>query len=114
MDVLLFRVAPDAVGLPLQSMCDFLVTAECKTFQGRPQLSLIVKDYRRSGISQAKHFAAREAYETVCRKEPLPDAYYAAMTPTRSELVQVYRHLPETPLSMDTLFILLQPQYNYG
>lgn len=114
LDVLLFRVSPDAVGLPLQSMCDFLVTAECKTFQGRPQLSLIVKDYRRSGISQAKYFAAREAYETVCRKESLPDAYYAAMTPTRAELVQVYRHLPETPLAMDTLFIQLQSQYNYG
>ena len=110
----MFRVAPDAVGLPLQSMCDFLVTAECKTFQGRPQLSLIVKDYRRSGISQVKYFAAREAYETVCRKEPLPDAYYAAMTPTRSELGQGYRHLPETPLAMDTLFIQLQSQYNYG
>ena len=28
--------------------------------------------------------------------------------------MQVYRHLPETPLAMDTLFIQLQSQYNYG
>ena len=28
--------------------------------------------------------------------------------------MQVYRHLSETPLAMDTLFIQLQPQYNYG
>ena len=44
----------------------------------------------------------------------MPEAYYAAMTPTRAELVQVYRHLPEKPLAIDTLFIQLQPQYNYG
>jgi len=114
LDVLLFRVAPEDVGLPLQGLCDVLVTAECKTFQGRPQLSLIAKDYRRSGISQAKYFAAKDAYEKLCRKEPLPSAYYTAMTPTRAELVAVYKRLPETPISMDTLFVQMQQQLNYG
>lgn len=114
LDVLLFRVAPDSVGLPLQGLCDFLVTAECKTFQGKPQLSLIVKDYRRSGISQAKYFAAKEAYEKLCRKESLPTAYYAALMPTRAELVAVYKRLPETPISLDTLFVQMQQQLNYG
>jgi single-stranded-DNA-specific exonuclease len=114
LDVLLFRTKPDDVGLPLQSVCDFLVTAECKTYQGRAQLSLIVKDYRKSGISQAKYFAAKAAYETLCRKEPLPNAYYAAMTPTRTELIAVYKQIPETPLPVDTLFVQLQQQLNYG
>ena len=114
LDVLLFRVAPEDVGLPLQGLCDVLVTAECKTFQGRPQLSLIAKDYRRSGISQAKYFAAKDAYEKLCRKEPLPSAYYTAMTPTRAELVAVYKRLPEMPISMDTLFVQMQQQLNYG
>lgn len=114
LDVLLFRVAPENVGLPLQGLCDVLVTVECKTFQGRSQLSLIAKDYRRSGISQAKYFAAKDAYEKLCRKETLPAAYYAAMMPTRAELVAVYKRLPETPVSLDTLFVQMQQQLNYG
>ncbi|WP_295219521.1 single-stranded-DNA-specific exonuclease RecJ [Ruminococcus sp.] len=115
MDLLLFRVKPDEVSLKPGTVCDFLVTAEAGSFQGRPQLTLIVKDYRKSGLKQAKYFAARNTYERFCRDESLSAAFYQAITPTREVLVQIYQRIPETDLSFDGLFCTLQdlPQMNY-
>lgn len=115
MDLLLFRVKPEEITLKPEEVCDFLVTAEAGSFHGRPQLTLIVKDYRKSGLKQAKYFAAQHTYEQFCRKESLPDSYYAAITPTRDVLVQIYQRIPVTDLSFDALFCAIQdlPQMNY-
>lgn len=115
MELLLFRVKPSEVFLKLGDVCDFLITAEVGSFQGKPQLTMIVKDYRKSGLKQAKYIAARHTYEQFCRDESMPTAFYGAITPTREVLVQVYQRIPETDLSFDGLFCILQdlPQMNY-
>lgn len=115
LELLLFRVRPEAFPMKPGTVCDFLVNAEISTFQGKPQLSLIIKDYRRSGLKQAKYFAAKQTYEKFCRRESLSAAYCRAITPSRQELIQIYQHIPESALSLDTLFGGLQnlPEMNY-
>lgn len=115
LDLLLFRVKPEEVPFTAGTVCDFLVNADVKSFQGRQQLSLIVKDYRKSGLKQAKYFAAMHAYEQFCRNEPLSRSYYQAITPTRDLLVQIYQRISKTGTQFDTLFCALQdlPQMNY-
>lgn len=115
LELLLFRVRPEAFPMKPGTICDFLVNAEISTFQGKPQLSLIIKDYRRSGLKQAKYFAAKQTYEKFCRRESLSAAYCRAITPSRQELIQIYQRIPESALSLDTLFGGLQnlPEMNY-
>ncbi len=115
LDLLLFRIKPEEISLKPNAVCDFLVTAEVGSYQGRPQISLIVKDYRKSGLKQAKYFAARHTYEQFCRQEPLSAAFYRAITPNREVLVQIYQRIPETEIQIDTLYGMIQdlPQANY-
>ncbi len=107
-EALLFRTAPKDVTLKPDDVCDLLVTAGLNRFQGRTSLSLIVQDYRKSGIKQAKYFAARDAYDRLIRGEELSKAYYTAIAPTREELTAVYRSIPETEIGLETLFMHLQ------
>lgn len=115
LDLLLFRVKPEEVALRCGMVCDFLINAEVSSYQGRSQLSLIVKDYRKSGLKQAKYFAARHTYEQYCRNEPLSVSFYRAITPSRDVLAEIYRRIPVTEISWDGLFGTLQdlPQLNY-
>ncbi|MGN0593465.1 MAG: single-stranded-DNA-specific exonuclease RecJ [Ruminococcus sp.] len=108
-DALLFRTAPEEVHLKPEDLCDLLVTVGINHFNGRTSLNLIVQDYRRSGVKQAKYFAAFAAYEQFSRGEPMPAAYYTAIAPTREELTAVYRCVPETRITIEALFMRLQP-----
>ncbi|MBQ8688211.1 MAG: single-stranded-DNA-specific exonuclease RecJ [Ruminococcus sp.] len=107
-EALLFRTAPEAVSLKPEDMCDLLVTVGINQFGGRTSLSLIVQDYRRSGVKQAKYFAAKDAYEQFIRGEELSKAYYKAITPAREELTAVYKKIPEGGIGMDALFMHMQ------
>ena len=115
MDLLLFRTKPEDVTLKNGDICDFLVNIEVGSFQGRPQLSVIVKDYRKSGLKQAKYFAAQSTYEQFCRGETLQQNFYPAITPARDVLVQIYQRIPQTDIALDGLFGSVQdlPQMNY-
>ena len=115
MDLLLFRTRPEEVMLKTGDVCDFLINIEVGSFQGRPQLSVIVKDYRKSGLKQAKYFAAENTYEQYCRHEELQPSFYPAITPTRDVLVQIYQRIPQTDTTFDGLFGGMQdlPQMNY-
>lgn len=107
-DALLFRTSPENVSLKPEDMCDLLVNADLNTYNGRTSISLIVKDYRRSGVKQAKYFAAMQAYEKFVRGEELSKAYYAAISPERDELAAVYKNLPEKETGIDALFMRMQ------
>lgn len=110
MEALLFRTAPEEVLLKPESVFDLLVTAEINTYRGRQSVSLLVQDYRKSGIVQAKYFHAKASYEQFCRGEALPAAYYAAMLPSRAELIAVYQALQQEPIGLDALFFTVQEQ----
>ncbi|MBQ8514149.1 MAG: single-stranded-DNA-specific exonuclease RecJ [Ruminococcus sp.] len=108
-EVLLFRTAPEDVSLKPEDICDLLVTAGLSRFGGRVSLSLIAQDYRRSGVKQARYFAAYETYEQFVRGETLPRNYYAAIAPSREELMAVYKSIPEKGIGIEALFMRMQP-----
>ncbi len=107
-EALLFRVSPENVNLKPEDMCDLLVSAGINTYNGRKSISLIVQDYRRSGVKQAKYFAALSAYDKFVRDEELSKAYYAAISPKREELVAVYKSIGEKAIDIDALFMRMQ------
>lgn len=107
-EALLFRTSPDNVHLKIEEMCDLLVSASINTFCGRKSISLVVQDYRRSGVKQAKYFAALSAYEKFVRGEELSKAYYKAIAPERSELVAVYKNVSANFEDIDLLFMCMQ------
>lgn len=107
-EALLFRTSPENVNLKCGDVCDLLVSAGVNTFGGRTSISLIVQDYRRSGVKQAKYFSAASAYEKFVRGEELSKAYYAAIVPEREELVAVYKNITSAPMDIDSLFICMQ------
>ncbi len=107
-EALLFRTAPEDVKLKPEDMCDLLVNAGINSYAGRKSVSLIVKDYRRSGIKQAKYFAAAAAYEHYVRREALTKAYYKAMAPLRQELTLIYKCIPAAEITIDALFMRMQ------
>lgn len=113
-ETLLFRVAPEDVRLSPEDVCDLLVNIGINSFGGRKSLSIIVRDYRRSGVKQAKYFAAVSAYEKYVRGEELPSAYYKAIAPSRDEMAAVYKCLPVTEFDIDALFMRMQAvEMNY-
>lgn len=92
----------------------FLVTLELSTYGSRTSVLVKITDARKSGIRQDAYFSAKHAYEAYQRSEPLPDAYYPRLTPTREELVSVYRAIPQQAVSLDALFASLNsPAINY-
>lgn len=107
-EALLFRTSPENVNLKCEEMCDLLVSAGLNTFSGRTSISLIVQDYRRSGVKQVKYFSAADAYEKFVRGEELSKAYYAAITPEREELVALYKIIPSDAAGIDSLFVRMQ------
>lgn len=107
-EALLFRTSPENVNLKCGDVCDLLVSAGLNTFGGRTSISLIVQDYRRSGVKQAKYFSAAAAYEKYVRGEELSKAYYTAITPERAELVAVYKNISSDALGLDALFMRMQ------
>lgn len=106
-EALLFRTSPDNVHLKVEEMCDLLVSASINIFCGRKSISLIVQDYRRSGVKQSKYFAALAAYEKFVRGEELSKAYYKAIAPKRSELVAVYKNITDDFGDIDLLFMCM-------
>ncbi|MBQ8823834.1 MAG: single-stranded-DNA-specific exonuclease RecJ [Ruminococcus sp.] len=115
LEVLIFRITTNQIGLEKHDLCDLLVTAEINTYNGHKQLSLICKDYRKSGIRQASYFSALASYEKFCRDEELPKSYYKALTPNRQELTIIYKKILLSGTDVDTLFMQLQGySINYG
>ncbi len=105
LDMLLFRHSPDEVQLKDGDKADFMATLETRVYKERKSISIIVKDYRKSGMQQSKFFAARDAYEKFRRNEQLPDAYYKKICPDRDELIPVYKAISSGKCSTETLYM---------
>ncbi|HAG13315.1 MAG TPA: single-stranded-DNA-specific exonuclease RecJ [Ruminococcus sp.] len=91
-EVLMFRIAPAETGLQPGMTIDLLVSADVRTYQGRPSLTLRAEDWRSSAAAQEQAIAAQTAYDTYMRGEALPSpAYYQRMCPHRQDLVAVYQ-----------------------
>lgn len=113
LDALVFRKSPDELFVKPGDRIDIMFTAETNVYAGRESVSIIVKDFRKSGLEQKKYFAARDAYEKYRRSEPLPAAYYRRICPKRSELVPVYKRIAAGGCSTDTLYMSFMSELNY-
>lgn len=104
-DMLVFRVSPQDLFLKIGDKADFMVTLDTQVYNGQKSISVIVKDYRKSGMQQNKFFAAKDAYEKYKRGETLPKAYYQVMCPDRDELVSVYKEIAGSIHNKETLYM---------
>lgn len=110
---MLFRTPPNMFSAKPGDKIDIMFTVQTQFYMGCENISIIIKDYRKTGFSQKKYFLARLAYEKYRRSEPLPQAYYESMCPDRAELVAVYKKLFEKECSADDLFISFNSYLNY-
>lgn len=112
--LLLFRRSPSEIFLEKGDKADFIVSFETQVYNGEKNISIIVTDYRKSGIRQNKFFAAKDAYEKFKMGEELPDKYYEKICPDRKELVCVYKAMTKGKHSMETLYMqLMSDDMNY-
>ena len=104
---LLFGTSPSGFYLRPGDTGDFLLYTELNHFNGKTTVSARVVDYRISGLSQPKYFAALEAYERYRLGEGVPQTLKARMVPDREELGEVYKALSQEALPVDILFARL-------
>ncbi len=104
LDALLFRKSPEELFIKKGDRCDFMITAETSVYAGKKSVTVIVKDFRLSGIRQQKYFAAKDAYEKYRRGEKLPPAYYSKICPDRGELIPVYKRIFAGQYDTDGLY----------
>lgn len=114
-DVLLFRRSPEETGLHKGDVCHLMVKLQAGEFRGMPQVSIIAQDVRLSGIRQGSLIAARQAYESFRRSEPLKPEVCRALCPSRDTCVTVFKCLSEQGSSIEHLAVRLYGAgINYG
>ena len=74
---------------------DILGCPEINTYGGKTSVNVRIADYRRSGISQSKYFAAKDTYERYKRREPVRKELLPRILPERPELEAVYLAVPQ-------------------
>ncbi len=90
---LFFSLAADKCCFKVGDKLDMIVKLDINVFRGAESVSIVVKDYRISGIRQERYFAAKQSYEKLMRGEKLPSAYIQKMIPSRDELIKVYKYI---------------------
>lgn len=104
-DALIFRRSPQELGLSKGDICDMIVNLGINEFRGKTSVSIIVSDIRPHMFEQSKYFAANSAFEAFLRGEELPQNYYPSMYPSRDDVVQIYKAIPDEGICSDTLYI---------
>lgn len=102
---LMFGVNPSKVFVKQGDMGDFLIYLELNTYNGNTTVSTRVIDYRKSGVPQAKYFAAKEAYEKYMLGEGVSAQLKPRIVPTREELIAVYKSVLKEETFIDTIFM---------
>jgi len=105
----LFNTNPDNFTLSLNDYADFIVNVDINEYNNNKNISIKVKDYRRSGIVQDKYFSAKSCYEALKRKESLDKKFIERIVPSREDLVSVYKFLMgyKEKINIDSLFTKL-------
>lgn len=83
---------------------DIMGCAEVSTYGGRSEVNIKIDDYRKSGISQQKYFAAKAAYEDYKTGASVNAALMARMIPDRDDLATVYRAIPTRSAALDMVY----------
>jgi len=106
---LMFNFSADRFDLSQGEFADFMVFLETNEYNGNKNITIRVKDYRRSGIVQDKYFSAKACYETFKRGEEIAENIKPRIVPSRNELVEVYKFikLQNSPQNVDKIFMKL-------
>jgi single-stranded-DNA-specific exonuclease len=83
---------------------DLLVYPELNSFNGTTSVILRITEYRKSGISQQKFLAAKEAYEKYKRGEGADNNLLARIIPDRNDLAAIFRAIPKEYIPFDILY----------
>ena len=97
LEALAFGVSSRAVPFTVGDIIDIAVTLDVNEFNGRRNLSLLIKNWRMADIDENKFFEDIDMYENYKRGE---NRTYTA--PTREEVAQVYMAL-KTDISVECL-----------
>lgn len=88
---------------------DIAAYIDINGYNGSETAELRIEDFRKSGVSQSKYFAAKAAYEKYKRGEGADPALACRMAPERADFAAVYRALPEFS-SCDAVFFACGPE----
>ncbi len=109
-DALLFRVAPERVGLSVGSICHLMVRLSLNTYNNATNVQMTVVDYRISGLKQTAVLNAMRTYEAYQRKENLSPAVWNAIYPSREECATVYKAIPQKGILFSELMLRIYGQ----
>jgi single-stranded-DNA-specific exonuclease len=112
---LLFGVETAAFPYKSGDYLDILAELSAEEYKGEHVISLKIADCKRSGVSSARYFAAKAAYERVKRGEGFERELRPRIVPERGDLAAVYRAAPRNkPAGCDTVFFSLdEKQISY-
>ena len=90
--VMCFGMRPEHFPYSVGSIVDLAVTLELGEFRGSPQITVQVHDLRLSSLDVEATLQSHFSYESFQRREPLSKEDAARITPSREELVVMYRY----------------------
>lgn len=97
---MLFGVTKNAFGFVVGDTVDIAVTLDINFFGGEQNLSVIIKDIRKSGLNEDVLFEQIDLYESF---KSGVDRDYCQIIPTRQEAGVVYRQILNSPAGLDRI-----------
>lgn len=112
-DALAFFRSPKELMVKAGETCDMIVTLEINEYMGNRSVNLFIEDVRPHKFEQNRYFNGQNVFEAFTRGEELPADYYRNMLPTRDETAEIYKHIPDSGISSDSLYMKFCPELNY-
>lgn len=97
---MLFGTTKNAFGFAEGDMVDIAVTLGINDFGSEQKLSIVIKDMRKSGLSEDTLFHQIDLYENF-KSELQGD--YSEILPSRNEVGEVYKQLLKCPAGLDKI-----------
>ncbi|MGN0633870.1 MAG: single-stranded-DNA-specific exonuclease RecJ [Oscillospiraceae bacterium] len=113
--VLIFSKSPQELFVSVNCVVDIAAHIDINEYNGKESLSLKAVDIIPHGMQIDKYLAAKDCYEKFRSGASMPINFIKKMTPTRQELVYVYKLLTAyNEMDADTLFLKINlPAVNY-
>ena len=114
LNAVMFGTAPDQLPVIEGARIDLAVNAEINVYNGSESISLRCIDCRMSGLNQERYFNAMDCYDKHISGDELPASYLKRISPSREDLVKVYKALSQIKeTSFDLLYSLtISPEMN--
>lgn len=113
----MFGVSTQRFAFKMGDVVDILFLFDVNEHNGGEYISIKLKDVRPCGFEDSRYFAAKNAFEMAVRDEKLPQKLYERLTPTREEIVFVYKYLKSLKNSVgadDIYLSLYKTKINFG